>query len=163
MAHWAVTLTAEQAELERLYEPGDVAVPQGVAEAAPGDQVAVLSDGRLIGLGVIKDASTITYSRRFIDDPPVADGVAAGRLTAQAFARLAGLGSPRRSRRPWMVSLDLPIEAATPAEAVRQFWTYLRELGPQELPAFVWPSGNELAMQAFVLGAEHNLDPEEDD
>ena len=36
-------------------------------------------------------------------------------------------------------------------------------LGPKELPAFVTPSGNELAMQAFVLGVESNQDPEEDD
>ncbi len=53
--------------------------------------------------------------------------------------------------------------AASPAEAVRQFWSYVAELGPAELPAFVWPSGDELAMQAFVLGAEANQDPEEDD
>jgi len=33
----------------------------------------------------------------------------------------------------------------------------------RELPAFVWPYGDELAMQAFVLGEETNLDPEEDD
>jgi hypothetical protein len=37
------------------------------------------------------------------------------------------------------------------------------ELGPRELPTFVSPSGDELAMQAFVLGAEANQDPEEDD
>jgi len=57
----------------------------------------------------------------------------------------------------------LPIEAATPAEAVRQFWSHVTELGPAELPTYVWPSGDELAMQAFVLGAEANQDPEEDD
>ena len=50
-----------------------------------------------------------------------------------------------------------------PAEAVREFWTYVDKLGPRELPAFVWPRGDELAMQAFVLGAETNLDPEEGD
>jgi hypothetical protein len=37
------------------------------------------------------------------------------------------------------------------------------EAGPRELPAYVWPRGDELAMQAFVLGAVTNLDPEEDD
>ena len=37
------------------------------------------------------------------------------------------------------------------------------ELGPRELPTFVSPAGDELAMQAFVLGEEANLDPEEDD
>jgi hypothetical protein len=46
---------------------------------------------------------------------------------------------------------------------VRQFWSHVRELGPAELPTFVWPSGDELAMQAFVLGQEANQDPEEDE
>jgi hypothetical protein len=62
----------------------------------------------------------------------------------------------------WLVSVDLPIEAATPAEAVRQFWAYLRELGPEELPAFVSPAGDELAMRAYVAGEPHDLDPEDD-
>mgnify|MGYP003694787793 CR=1 FL=1 len=39
----------------------------------------------------------------------------------------------------------------------------MEKLGPRELPAYVWPWGDELAMQAFVLGAVTNLDPEEDD
>jgi hypothetical protein len=59
--------------------------------------------------------------------------------------------------------VDLPIEAATPADAVRQYWSYLRELGPQELPAYVSPTENQLAMQAFVFGDEANQDPEEPD
>lgn len=62
----------------------------------------------------------------------------------------------------WLVSLDLPIEAANPAEAVRQFWSYVRELGPDELPTFVSPTGDELAMQAMVAGEPITLDPEED-
>jgi hypothetical protein len=62
----------------------------------------------------------------------------------------------------WLVSVALPIEAASRAEAVREFWTFVQTLGPEELPAFVWPSGDELAMQAFVLDAEVNLDPEEE-
>ena len=66
-------------------------------------------------------------------------------------------------RRPWLVSVAMPIEADSPADAVRQFWSYVAELGPAELPAFVWPSGDELAMQAFVLGVEANQDPEEED
>jgi hypothetical protein len=65
--------------------------------------------------------------------------------------------------RTWLVSLDLPIEAPTAAEAVRQFWSYLRELGPEELPTFVSPTDDELAMQALVAGEPVNLDPEEDD
>ena len=46
---------------------------------------------------------------------------------------------------------------------MRIFWSYVQELGPRELPAFVSPYGDELAMQAFVLGVEANQDPEEDD
>jgi hypothetical protein len=61
------------------------------------------------------------------------------------------------------VSVDLPIEAATPAEAVAQFWSYLRELGPEQLPAFVSPVEDELAMQVYVAGEPHDLDPEEED
>ncbi len=37
------------------------------------------------------------------------------------------------------------------------------ELGPRELPTYVSPSDDELAMQAFVLGEEANQDPEEED
>ena len=65
--------------------------------------------------------------------------------------------------RTWLVSLDLPIEADTAADAVREFWVYVRSLGPEELPTFVSPTGDELAMQAMVAGEPVNLDPEEDE
>jgi hypothetical protein len=65
--------------------------------------------------------------------------------------------------RTWLVSLDLPIEADSAADAVRQFWAYVRELGPDELPTFVSPTHDELAMQAMVAGEPVNLDPEEDE
>jgi hypothetical protein len=68
-----------------------------------------------------------------------------------------------RARTDWLVSVALPIEASTPAEAVRAFWTYVRQLGPTQLPAFVSPSGDELAMQAYLVGEPTNLDPEDDD
>jgi hypothetical protein len=82
------------------------------------------------------------------------------RLTA-ALSQVAG--EPGPGTPTWLVSLALPIEAATQADAVRQFWTHVAELGPKELPTYVWPSGDELAMQAFVLGEEANQDPEEED
>jgi hypothetical protein len=63
----------------------------------------------------------------------------------------------------WQVSVALPIEAPDRAEAVRQFWAYVASLGPEGLPAYVWPAGDELAMQAYVLDRPVNLDPEEDD
>ena len=83
----------------------------------------------------------------------------------EVFRRLAGgLDSRPQPMRPsWLVSVTLPIEAATPAEAVRQFWSHVLELGPAELPTYVWPYGDELAMQAFVLGEEANQDPEDED
>jgi hypothetical protein len=62
----------------------------------------------------------------------------------------------------WLVSVDLPIEADTPTDAVAQFWAYLRELGPGELPAFVSPAGDELSMRAYIEDSEAALDPEED-
>jgi hypothetical protein len=65
-------------------------------------------------------------------------------------------------RPTWLVSVDLPIEAETPAEAARIFWDYLRELGPGELPAFVAPTGDELAMRAYLGDQPHDLDPEDD-
>jgi hypothetical protein len=67
------------------------------------------------------------------------------------------------AKREWLVGLYLPIEAASQADAVRAFWTYALQLGPRELPAFVSPLGDELSMQAYVLGELANLDPEEDE
>jgi hypothetical protein len=73
------------------------------------------------------------------------------------------MAEPLALRRTWLVSVDLPIEADTPAEAVASFWRYVSELGPDELPAFVSPLDDELAMRAFVAGEPANLDPEEDE
>jgi len=76
---------------------------------------------------------------------------------------MGGMTAAREPRPTWLVSLDLPIEAATPTEAVDQFWNYVRELGPDELPTFVSPAGDELSMQAMLGGEPVNLDPEEED
>ncbi len=61
-----------------------------------------------------------------------------------------------------MVSVAIPIEARTQAEAVAEFWNYVAELGPEELPAFVSPAEDELAMQAYVADELAPLDPEDD-
>ncbi|MER7266778.1 hypothetical protein ABT344_00475 [Micromonospora carbonacea] len=162
----------------------------GVTAAGPrpGDPVAVLAEGplRLVALGRVARATAerredpddpqsdpasgafvVAYTRRVFDEPVPAGGLAldgpVSALPADAYRALVARLGPPPARRSWLVSLDLPIEAATPAEAVRLFWSYVRDLGPRELPAFVSPSGDELAMQAFVLGAEANQDPEEDD
>jgi hypothetical protein len=68
-----------------------------------------------------------------------------------------------RHKQTWLVSVDLPIEAASPAEAAAQFWAYVRELGPDHLPVFVAPTGDELAMQAYLGDEPHDLDPEDED
>lgn len=70
---------------------------------------------------------------------------------------------PPYGRRDWLVGVYLPIEAASPAEAVRAFWGYVRELGPTELPVFISPAGDELAMRAYLMDEPVNLDPEPDD
>ena len=62
----------------------------------------------------------------------------------------------------WQVTVSLPIEADSPAEAVAGFWFYVRELGAGQLPAYVSPAGDELAMRAYLQGEPTNLDPEED-
>ncbi|MFI5889503.1 hypothetical protein ACIA5D_05220 [Actinoplanes sp. NPDC051513] len=119
------------------------------------------------------DDLVLTYVRRAFDDPVPAASLAAVlaagdgpvQVEAQEFRRLTAAlaGEPGPGTPTWLVSLALPIEAATPADAVRQFWTHVAVLGPKELPTYVWPSGDELAMQAFVLGEEANQDPEEED
>jgi hypothetical protein len=63
----------------------------------------------------------------------------------------------------WQVSVSLPIEADSAAEAVSGFWAYVRELGAGQLPAYVAPMGDELAMRAYLQSEPTNLDPEEDE
>ncbi|EEP73132.1 hypothetical protein MCAG_03459 [Micromonospora sp. ATCC 39149] len=171
-------------ELTGLDTPAGATDPTG---PRPGDPVVVLTEGplRLVAVGrvarptaerredpddpqsdPVSGAFVVAYTRRAFDEPVPAEGLALDgpvtALSADAYRALLGLLGPPPARRSWLVSLDLPIEAATPAEAVRLFWSYVRDLGPRELPTFVSPSHDELAMQAFVLGAESNQDPEED-
>ncbi|MGW5556158.1 hypothetical protein ACWER9_02905 [Micromonospora sp. NPDC003944] len=187
---WAVLLPAERYEAERLvhHDTLELTGLVGVSRPGLGDQVAVLVDGppRLVALGRVSAPGqrhredpddpqspvepatlVVAYTRRAFDEPVPADLLTLdGPVTAvdpAAFRALADQLGPPPARRTWLVSLDLPIEAGTPAEAVRLFWSYVQELGPRELPAFVSPAGDELAMQAFVLGEQANQDPEEDD
>ncbi|MET8263191.1 hypothetical protein ACWD8I_18365 [Micromonospora arida] len=187
---WAVLLPAERYEAERLvhHDTLELTGLTDVARPGLGDQVAVLVDAppRLVALGRVTAPGrrhredpddpqspiepgtlVVAYTRRAFDEPVPADLLTLdGPVTAvepAAFRALVDQLGPPPARRTWLVSLDLPIEAGTPAEAVRLFWSYVQELGPRELPAFVSPSGDELAMQAFVLGEQANQDPEEDD
>lgn len=183
MRYWSATVSADRYQVERLYQQdvleiagsGEVA---GTGEVALGDRVALVAGttppvvfafGEVITIESERGL-VIRYTDRFFDDPqPAGDLVTPdGRAhpgiapvppaTFAALARRAGDQPPVRT---WLVSLDLPIEATGPAEAVRQFWTYVHGLGPRELPAFVAPVDDELALQAFVLGEEANQDPEE--
>jgi hypothetical protein len=170
MAQWAVTIPADIWASERLFQHDAVSVP-GKGPAIGDDVLLVAGEPpRAVALGTVAevgdDTLLVTYARRAFDEPPPADlalSEGATALDADDYRRMAAALGREADRRPWLVSLDLPVEAPTPAEAVRQFWSYVLELGPAELPAFVSPYGDELAMQAFVLGEEANLDPEEDE
>jgi hypothetical protein len=187
---WAIVMNRRRFEAERLihHDSLDLTGLNGEIRPAPGDEVAVIVDGEpplVVALGRVRPAAAdeddpddplagdgtaplvVTYTRLAFDDPVPAEqlelrGVAMP-LDRATYRRLADRLGPPRDRRTWLVSLDLPIEAPSAAEAVRVFWSYVMELGPRELPAFVSPAGDELAMQAFVLGEEANQDPEEDD
>ncbi|MDP9797965.1 hypothetical protein J2S43_006477 [Catenuloplanes nepalensis] len=180
---WAIVLPDERLKQERLYHHDFVELADVLAEipasAHPelGDEVVLVTDEpkpRAVATGHIgglrkndEDDRQVVYSRRAFDQPHPAgpltlDGPVT-RLTPAEFAAVLDRFGPPLERSTWLVSVDLPIEATTRAEAVRLFWSYVRELGPAELPAFVSPAGDELAMQAFVLGEETNLDPEEED
>jgi hypothetical protein len=189
---WAVVIPGERYETERLFHHDTLELTglNGGPRPGPGDPVLVVCDEQpplVVALGRV--ATTDGSGERDPDDPqsgPVESGALAVRYTRQVFdapvpadrltldgpvtpvdpalyAELAGRIGPAPKRRDWLVSLHLPIEAASSAEAVRLFWSYLQELGPRELPTFVSPSGDELAMQTFVLGVEASQDPEGDD
>ena len=175
MAYWAMAVPAETYTAQRMVH-SDTVEPVGLDRAAPGDRVALLVDGDtpvLFGLGVVRPRpagpasgagpAVVAYTRRLFDQPLPAEGLVPGPLAAEEYTRLAQAAGMPPDRTEWLVSLSIPIEATSPADAVRQFWSYVEELGPSELPAFVSPVGDELALQAYVLGAPTNLDPEEDD
>ncbi|MGX6605176.1 hypothetical protein ACWKSP_24025 [Micromonosporaceae bacterium Da 78-11] len=175
MAQWAVIIPADRWAIERLFQHDTLTVPGGVGGAglvAPDDEVLLVAEGTVVALtqavGGEGDDLTLAYVRRAFDEPVPAEGLSADHgvfpVAPELFRRLAAaLGGAPAEKRSWLVSVALPIEAATPAEAVRQFWSHTSQLGPSQLPAYVWPYGDELAMQAFVLGGEANQDPEEDE
>jgi len=146
----------EPVPAEGLLPPGadQAGVDRGPADQAAADQASADRAGADRG-----------GADRAGADQAGADRAGLVRADPAAFRRLSAAvtGDSRRGLPTWLVSVALPIEAGTPADAVRQFWSHVVELGPAELPTYVWPSGDELAMQAFVLGEEANQDPEEDD
>ncbi|WP_067508746.1 hypothetical protein [Actinoplanes sp. TFC3] len=183
MAQWAVIIPADRWATERLFHHDTLTVAGSAgAQPAAGDEVLLVAgdtSAHVIALGVVvaQERSRrgahgvpeveIAYTHRSFDEPLPAEGLKLDETVApideELFRGFAGRLGGDPDKQTWLVSLDLPIEAASAAEAVRQFWSYVLELGPAELPAFVSPSGDELAMQAFVLGEEANQDPEEED
>jgi len=162
MGYWTVVVPAERYAQERLV--GNVSLA-AVPGPAPGDQVALVAGVEppvVFGLGTVGRDGRVHYTRRLFDAPLPADDLATGPLPADAFAALAARAGPAEPVRTWIVGVDLPIEADSAAEAVRRYWSYVRDLGPTELPAYVAPLDDELAMQAYVMGQEAALDPEED-
>jgi len=156
-----VRVSAERYAQERLVGNAELRLPgvpagERVVLVAGTDPPVVFGLGRAVREGVVR------YTRRLFDTPLPADGLVDGPLPAERYAVLvdtAGTGAPVRT---WLVGVDLPVEAESAAEAVRRYWSYLRELGPTELPAYVAPVGDELAMQALLVGEPAPLDPEED-
>lgn len=191
MSTWAVAIPGERYEAERLFHHDTLELTglDQQTRPAPGDAALVVVDGQpplVVALGRIRTAGAgedhdpddpesddgaaplvVAYTRRVFDEPLPAEqlvlGAAVAPVPPEIYRELAERMAPPTDRRTWLVSLDLPIEASSPAEAVRLFWSYVLELGPRELPAFVWPAGDELSMQAFVSGVESNQDPEEEE
>jgi hypothetical protein len=169
MAHWAVIIPAEQWTTERLFHNDTLTLAGGAPGVAADDEVLLVADDHVVGLARAGKADgEMTYLRHAFDTPVPLEGLTlTGAVTPvepEAFRRLAaGLGGARGTDKRWLVSVTMPIEAATPADAVRQYWSHIAALGPAELPTYVWPLGDELAMQVYVLGEEANQDPEEED
>jgi hypothetical protein len=187
--HWVVAISAERYEAERLFHHDtleltglDTAPRPGdhVLVAAPGEPPVAVASGLVVGPepgapdpdDPASDPAdggpvVVAYRRRSFDDPAADDRLDLSRpvtpLAEDVYAAIESRLAPPRDDTMWLVSLDLPIEAPTAAEAARQFWSYVMDLGPRELPIFVAPKDDELSMTPYVLGAETNLDPEEDD
>ena len=175
MRYWLLALNEDEFTEQQAYEVEAVEPARALPEAAAdGDEVALAGPGGVYALGEVAGRA-VAYRRRL--KGPVATAVTlrvygtAGdaesetgtwhELMPDAWADLVrALPAPER-RRDWLVTLSMPIEAVDKAEAVRQFWTYIRSLGPKELPTFVSPYGRELEGTSFLLGVEHEQDPEE--
>jgi hypothetical protein len=182
MNHWLAVVPAARYADEVLYaRPTCTVAYQGMEMPVAGDPVLLLAASTqplIFGVGVIEGTSDqrqaiVAYRLRLFDQPVSVgaieiDSPGLRLVEIDRYERLAAAIPPPAARAPgpkaeWFVSVSLPIEADSQAEAVREFWTYVEKLGPRELPALVWPRGDEMAMQAFVLGAPANQDPEGDD
>jgi hypothetical protein len=164
MRYWLLALNEDEYTEQQAYEVEAVepaARPEG---AADGDEVALAGPDGVFALGEV-DGAAVAYRRRLeepaktVESADVEEGWT--ELNPESWEDLVrALPTPER-RSDWLVTLSMPIEAVDKAEAVRQFWSYIRSLGPKELPTFVSPYGRELEGTSFLLGVEHEQDPEE--
>ena len=165
----------------------DVRLTQAIRSADPVALITLTPTPRLVAVAEVggfspygaargEPASVWVRVTRRVDRPVEVTGPESEpgfyAISPARFVELTGVAAHNReagaadvfSRLPpeWIVSVSLPIEADSPADAVRAFWAYVQGLGPAELPAFVWPRGDELALQAYLLGEPVSLDPDED-
>jgi hypothetical protein len=179
MRYWLLALNEDEFTEQQAYEVEAVepspALPDG---AADGDEVALAGPAGVFALGEV-EGPAVAYRRR-LEEPATTVETVRAYGSAEADDQIHGateggwtelnpdaweelvrtLPTPER-RSDWLVTLSMPIEAVDKAEAVRQFWSYIRSLGPKELPTFVSPYGRELEGTSFLLGIEHEQDPEE--
>jgi hypothetical protein len=175
MRYWLLALNEDEYTEQQAYEVEAVEPAALPERAADGDEVALAGPDGVFALGEV-DGAAVAYRRRLEEPAKTVETVEiygsasyaepdaeAGwtELNPDAWEDLVRtLPTPER-RSDWLVTLSLPIEAVDKAEAVRQFWSYIRSLGPKELPTFVAPYGRELEGTSFLLGVEHEQDPEE--
>jgi hypothetical protein len=165
MRYWLLALNDDEYTEQQAYEVAAVEPSQPLPEgAADGDEVALAGPAGVFALGEV-DGPAVAYRRRLEEPAPTVESADAAEgwteLELEAWEALVRtLPAPER-RSDWMVTLSIPIEAVDKAEAVRQFWSYIRSLGPKQLPTFVSPYGRELEGTSFLLGVEHEQDPEE--
>ncbi|GAB3645052.1 hypothetical protein [Glycomyces tarimensis] len=162
MRYWLLVLNEDDFIEQQAYEVDSVEPAAGVpAGAADGDEVALAGPGGVYAFGRI-DGGAVAYRRRLNELSKPADADEGwNELDGEAWERLVAALPTAERKRDWLVSLSIPVEAFDRAEAVRRFWSYTRSLGPKELPTFVAPYGRELEGTAFLLGVEHEQDPEE--
>lgn len=175
MRYWLLALNDDEFTEQQAYEVEAVEPARALPErAADGDEVALAGPEGVFALGEV-DGPAVVYRRRLVEPAQPREDVrvhGSGGYAETADegwteldpdsweALVRALPTPER-RSDWLVTLSMPIEAVDKAEAVRQFWSYIRSLGPKELPTFVSPYGRELEGTSFLLGVEHEQDPEE--
>ena len=164
MRYWLLVLSEDDFTDQQTYEVEAVEPAAGPpAGAADGDEVALAGPEGVFALGELSGASVV-YRRRFekLHETAAAASEGWSELDVQSWEELVRALPASERRSDWLVSLTIPVEASDRAEAVRRFWSYVRSLGPEELPVFVAPYRRELEGVSFLLGSVHEEDPEED-